>query len=170
MDWYCEEDSNISFYLSTDSTTIGPFLQRRYGSRLLQTEQKYHRDSTEGVKGALAEILTLAQTEHFYRCNMGCFAHLVHLISRCPTTRVALRTASTDYLRYPEDQRHDALMRWDQKKHIWRPTTPSSASLKLKIETFRYMIWNKFITSDLYQHWPFHSCNLAKPLRRKVAV
>jgi len=162
MDWYCEKDPNTLFYLSTDSLTVGPFLRRRYGSRLLQTEQTYHRDSPEGVRAALAEILTLAQTERLYRCNTGCFAHLVHLISRRPATRVALRTAITDYFLCPEDRRHDVLMHWDQKNHVWQPRTQSSNSLGLKIETLRYIAWTKFVTSDFYQRWPFHKGNVSK--------
>jgi len=162
IDGYCAENPNVPFYLSTDSTTVSSYFRRRYGSRLLLTEQKYHRDSPEGVKSALAEILTLAQTEKLYRCNTGCFAHLVQLISRRPSIRVALHTAITDYFLCPEDRRHDVLLYWDQKKHSWQPRPQTSASLKLTMEIFRYMAWTKFITSDFYQRWPFHSANLSK--------
>ena len=159
MDRHDKRNANASFVLATDSKAVGQLLRRRYGSRLMLLERDQYRDSTEGVQAALADVLTMAQARRLYGCNTSCFAHLVLMFSRGPRILLFLPNSPSSFDADPHDLRHDALMRWDQQKHAWY-RSPHLSLMQFGFEGFRYWLWNKFITSAIYQRWPFHRVRL----------
>lgn len=159
MDQYGKKNVKTTFVLATDSKAVGQLLRRRYGYQLLLLEHDQYRDSIEGVQTALADVLTLAQTEKLYGCSTSCFAHLVQLLSQRPRILLSLSSALAESLAAfdanPYDIRHHFLIRWNQQRHAWLPS-PQLSWFQFGFEGFRYWLWTKFILSDLYQLWPFH--------------
>lgn len=61
-----EAHADTKVFLATDSTAVKHLLTSRFGSRIITPGQEARRDSTDGIRGGLADMYTLARTNIIY--------------------------------------------------------------------------------------------------------
>ncbi len=70
-------EPNTNFFLATDSDIESEALRKRFGSRIyMQENKKCERDSEEGMKAALVDLLCLAGTEKLIGSYWSSFSDL----------------------------------------------------------------------------------------------
>ena len=72
------------FYLATDSEKIKERLRELFGNRILYSPCKANRNSIEGMKEAVIELYTLANTNYFHGSYYSSFSDLAAILSDRP--------------------------------------------------------------------------------------
>lgn len=76
IDAELREHDELQIYLATDSEEVKRTLKGRYGNRLLCSEQTADRNSSEGIREAIAEMFTLAHTQRIYGSFRSSFSNM----------------------------------------------------------------------------------------------
>ncbi len=157
MDGHCERDSEIQFYLTSDSPRVHRLLRKRYGGRILSHEQQpIWAEEGASTRRALVKILTMAKTACIYHSFSSSFGYIAHLFSRQPFFCVGLRNRPQGWYGSPFDRMHDRLTEWNHDTRLWRKRDLPEASPLDRLQAEWIFCYTRFIYSKGYQLWPWH--------------
>lgn len=74
MEEEIETYPDTCFYLATDSEEDKELLRKHFGERIITSERKAVRDSTEGIKDAVVDLYTLSHTCRIYGSSNSSFS------------------------------------------------------------------------------------------------
>lgn len=81
MDKEIELNSNVSFYVASDSLEEKRFLKDRYRERIITFEHEVRRDNSEGIENAMVELCLLSKTTRIYGSASSSYSLLAANIS-----------------------------------------------------------------------------------------
>lgn len=76
MDKAIEADKNTTFYLASDSAEDKRILKEQYGDRIITSANKVRRDSLEGMRDAIVDLYTLANTKKILGSYASSFSEI----------------------------------------------------------------------------------------------
>ena len=77
-----------TIYLATDDEATKTAMRRRYGQRVIMSETKATRESTDGIQDALVEMYALSRTQHIYGSAGSTFSPIAACLGNIPITIV----------------------------------------------------------------------------------
>ena len=86
IDREAELHPNLRIYLATDDETTKTALFDRYSDRILTSPDVATRESTNGIRDALVEMLTLSRTRHIYGSAGSTFSPIAACLGNVPIT------------------------------------------------------------------------------------
>lgn len=86
IDQELEEEPFLSIYLATDDESTKTTLRKRYGNRLITSPIQASRNSTDGIREALVEMLALSRTQHIYGSAGSTFSPIAACLGNVPIT------------------------------------------------------------------------------------
>jgi len=86
LDREAEAHSDLRIYLATDDEATKSALRQRYGERLLMSDAEATRESTNGIRDALVEMLALSRTSHIYGSAGSTFSPIAACLGDVPIT------------------------------------------------------------------------------------
>ncbi len=75
-----------SLYLATDDEATKEALRRRYGKRVIMSNAKATRESTDGIRDALVEMYALSRTRHIFGSAGSTFSPIAACLGDVPIT------------------------------------------------------------------------------------
>ena len=73
-------------YLATDDEATKAALRKRYGKRVITSDAKATRESTDGIRDALVEMYALSRTRHIYGSAGSTFSPIAACLGDVPIT------------------------------------------------------------------------------------
>ena len=77
---------HLTIYLATDDEATKTALFDRYGDRILTSPAEATRESTNGIREALVEMLALSRTKHIYGSAGSTFSPIAACLGNVPIT------------------------------------------------------------------------------------
>lgn len=77
-----------TIYLATDDEATKEAMRRRYGQRIITSNAKATRESTDGIRDALVEMFALSRTCHIYGSAGSTFSPIAACLGNIPITIV----------------------------------------------------------------------------------
>ena len=90
VDREIEQHPDLCLYLATDDEATKEALFERYGDRVLTSPTEATRESTDGIREALVEMLTLSHTQHIYGSAGSTFSPIAACLGNVPITILRL--------------------------------------------------------------------------------
>ena len=78
--------SGATIYLATDDEATKDALRKRYGKRVITSNAKATRESTDGIRDALVEMYALSRTRHIYGSAGSTFSPIAACLGDVPIT------------------------------------------------------------------------------------
>ena len=75
-----------SIYLATDDESTKAAMRKRYGSRVIMSDAKATRESTDGIRDALVEMYALSRTSHIFGSAGSTFSPIAACLGDIPIT------------------------------------------------------------------------------------
>lgn len=95
-----EAHNDVRFFLATDSNDVKQQLSSLFGQRIMTPAEEAKRDSIDGIRGGLADMWTLAATQHIYGSALSSFSPMAASIGNIPLTVIDTE-ASTNIVNHP---------------------------------------------------------------------
>lgn len=86
IDHEAELHPDLRIYLATDDEATKKALSDRYGDRILASPAEATRESADGIREALVEMLTLSGTKHIYGSAGSTFSPIAACMGKVPIT------------------------------------------------------------------------------------
>ena len=86
IDHEIEQHPDLCIYLATDDEATKTTLFTRYGSRVLTSPAVASRESSNGIREALVDMLTLSRTQHIYGSAGSTFSPVAACLGDVPIT------------------------------------------------------------------------------------
>ena len=71
---------DLKIFLATDSEDVKNDLRREFGEHIITSDDKANRGDTDGIRRGLADMYTLARTQHIYGSAGSSFSEMASLI------------------------------------------------------------------------------------------
>lgn len=81
MDMEIADDSSVRFYLATDDQSVKRELVDKYGDRIVTSYGPINRNTSDGIKEALTEIIALSYCSKIYGSYWSSFSEAAAIIS-----------------------------------------------------------------------------------------
>ena len=75
-----------SLYLATDDEATKAAMRKRYGKRVIMSDAKATRESTDGIRDALVEMYALSRTRHIFGSAGSTFSPIAACLGDVPIT------------------------------------------------------------------------------------
>ena len=75
-----------SIYLATDDEATKDAMRKRYGKRVIMSDAKATRESTDGIRDALVEMYALSRTRHIFGSAGSTFSPIAACLGDVPIT------------------------------------------------------------------------------------
>jgi hypothetical protein len=167
MDWHCDDQPNLHFFLATDSPRVRREMKRRYSRRILTLESQTSSPAWLKAQAALVDILALTRTSRIYTSAMSSFGFVAHLMSRRPHFCVSLPNVPVGWHDSRLDKLHDRLMEWNQQACVWQRRALSDTPVLTRIQAYVFFCLNRFVCSNFFQLWPYHLIHQSAVLNRR---
>lgn len=148
------DDPAARLFLATDSPALEARFRARFPGKVLSyAGRNLSRASPEGVRAALVDLLTLAETERIYGSFSSSFSMLAARFRNIPLQILKRRGFPRDWNERPSDVRHDRSMHWLPETARWAPrpqARPGNAAVA-PLAKLSARCLAAYVQSELYQ-------------------
>lgn len=79
-----EENHDTTIFLATDSDEVRKNFIKRFGNRIITTNEQVTRDNLDGIRGGLVDMYTLSKTKRIYGSYSSSFSEMASYIGGNP--------------------------------------------------------------------------------------
>lgn len=88
---HLDADSSVKFYLATDDESVKRELWKQFGERIIYSSQEARRDSEEGIREGLIEMVALSFTGMIYGSYWSSFSEAAAMLGNVPLIQLSCK-------------------------------------------------------------------------------